>query len=154
MSCCGRGGSWFGRCGITGGIKFDHTWSEGLQACEATQSKVVIDQQLNEGQEQKNGSSNRESITAAKPFAFTSSPMLGVLSIFALDLVSVNITTASASINFEPLGTAVTTVISALVDMSTVVHARVTSQGCRQMLDIAVYVIVSPLCVFVKSLFI
>ena len=32
-SCCGRGGSWFNRCGSDGSAHHDHTWTEGIQAC-------------------------------------------------------------------------------------------------------------------------
>ena len=41
MSCCARGGSWFGKCGDSG----EHTWSQGFEACRAS-SKVVMGQQL------------------------------------------------------------------------------------------------------------
>merc|ERR1712224_1082426 len=33
-SCCARGGTWFNKCGDAGDTKFDHTWSEGVQACK------------------------------------------------------------------------------------------------------------------------
>ena len=32
-SCCGRGGTWFGRCGDLNNFKFEHTWVEGIRAC-------------------------------------------------------------------------------------------------------------------------
>ena len=32
-SCCAHGGAWFKNCGDTGDTKFDHTWTEGMQAC-------------------------------------------------------------------------------------------------------------------------
>ena len=32
-SCCARGGAWFKKCGDAGDTKFDHTWAEGMQAC-------------------------------------------------------------------------------------------------------------------------
>ena len=34
LSCCTRGGAWFKKCGDEGDSNFDHTWLEGLQACE------------------------------------------------------------------------------------------------------------------------
>ena len=34
-SCCGRGGSWFGKCGDEGDSKFDHTWADGMRACKS-----------------------------------------------------------------------------------------------------------------------
>ena len=33
-SCCARGGAWFKNCGDDGDTKFDHTWTEGIQACK------------------------------------------------------------------------------------------------------------------------
>ena len=33
-NCCARGGSWFGNCGSVSNAQFDHTWSEGSQACK------------------------------------------------------------------------------------------------------------------------
>ena len=33
ITCCGRGGSWYGKCGSPGDTEFDHTWDEGQQAC-------------------------------------------------------------------------------------------------------------------------
>ena len=33
-SCCARGGDWFQNCGDVGDTKFDHTWAEGIKACE------------------------------------------------------------------------------------------------------------------------
>ena len=33
FTCCARGGAWFKKCGDAGDTKFDHTWSEGIQAC-------------------------------------------------------------------------------------------------------------------------
>ena len=32
-SCCARGGAWFKNCGDAGDAQFDHTWAEGIQAC-------------------------------------------------------------------------------------------------------------------------
>ena len=33
-SCCARGGAWFKNCGDAGDTKFDHSWTEGIQACK------------------------------------------------------------------------------------------------------------------------
>ena len=35
QSCCARGGAWFKNCGDAGDMKFNHTWAEGIQACES-----------------------------------------------------------------------------------------------------------------------
>ena len=45
-TCCGSGGSWFGKCGSAGNANIGHTWYEGIRACEAQQSKAVISHQL------------------------------------------------------------------------------------------------------------
>ena len=34
-SCCARGGTWFKNCGDAGDTKFDHTWAEGVEACQS-----------------------------------------------------------------------------------------------------------------------
>ena len=34
LSCCARGGAWYNNCGDEGDSKFDHTWTEGEQACK------------------------------------------------------------------------------------------------------------------------
>ena len=33
LSCCARGGAWYNKCGDEGDSNFDHTWTEGVQAC-------------------------------------------------------------------------------------------------------------------------
>ena len=35
-SCCARGGAWFKNCGDAGDPRFDHTWTEGIQACQSS----------------------------------------------------------------------------------------------------------------------
>ena len=32
-TCCGKGGSWQGKCGRNGDTRFEHTWGEGERAC-------------------------------------------------------------------------------------------------------------------------
>lgn len=32
-SCCVRGGAWFNKCGDAGDTQFDHTWTDGINAC-------------------------------------------------------------------------------------------------------------------------
>ena len=41
-SCCGRGGSWAGKCGNEVNEKFDHTWGEGVQACEIESKQICL----------------------------------------------------------------------------------------------------------------
>ena len=80
-SCCGRGGSWFGKCGSPVNPNLGHTWSEGIRACKTrAQSKTVIDKQLNAAQQKGtnsfiNGADTTNSkviVTAAEIFLFTS----------------------------------------------------------------------------------
>ena len=33
LSCCARGGAWYGNCGDAWDSNVDHTWLEGMQAC-------------------------------------------------------------------------------------------------------------------------
>ena len=42
LSCCARGGSWFKNCGESGDTKLDHTWVEGIQACNSVASSVLV----------------------------------------------------------------------------------------------------------------
>ena len=41
-SCCARGGAWFKNCGDVGDTKLDHTWAEGVQACESTLYRLFV----------------------------------------------------------------------------------------------------------------
>ena len=45
-SCCARGGSWFKNCGGTGDTHFDHTWLEGIRACEVVLDSNVVESAL------------------------------------------------------------------------------------------------------------
>ena len=40
-SCCFRGGSWFKKCGDPGDSRFEHTWSQGLQACKSKFIRMI-----------------------------------------------------------------------------------------------------------------
>ena len=46
LSCCGRGGSWSGRCGKTGNTNFGHTWYQGIQVCKSYQLQLEVRQQV------------------------------------------------------------------------------------------------------------
>ena len=41
LSCCASGGSWYNKCGDTGDANFDHTWSEGIEACVTNPEKCI-----------------------------------------------------------------------------------------------------------------
>ena len=47
LSCCARGGSWFGQCGAIDNTNFRHTWQEGIESCKARQPKKAIYEQQN-----------------------------------------------------------------------------------------------------------
>ena len=34
LSCCARGGSWYGECSDPGDTRYAHTWDEGVEACK------------------------------------------------------------------------------------------------------------------------
>ena len=57
LSCCARGGSWFGNCGSGRTTQTGHSWYEGIQACTARQSQTVVGQQLHAPQPKGNASS-------------------------------------------------------------------------------------------------
>ena len=72
MSCCGRGGSWFGDCGSAGNANVGHTWSEGIRACKVRQFQTVVRQQLRDPRPTMHGSrpTSHEIQTAALPNAY------------------------------------------------------------------------------------
>ena len=55
LSCCARGGSWFGNCGIGGNANLGHTWQEGIRVCKSQQQfRAAVVQQLHASQPQSN----------------------------------------------------------------------------------------------------
>ena len=49
MSCCGHGGSWFGKCRNAGNANFGHTWHEGIRVCKSRQYQKAVRQHLYSG---------------------------------------------------------------------------------------------------------
>ena len=45
-SCCALGGAWFRNCGNSGDTQFDHTWAEGIKACEVFAMSALRKSQL------------------------------------------------------------------------------------------------------------
>ena len=41
LSCCARGGAWFQTCGDVGNKQFEHTWVEGVQACNGFAASIL-----------------------------------------------------------------------------------------------------------------
>ena len=67
MSCCSRGGSWFGTCGSGVNSNLEHTWYEGVRVCKPReQSKTIIGHQLNGAQQSSMGSSNGTDMSNSK----------------------------------------------------------------------------------------
>ena len=62
LSCCGRGGSWFGICRSDGNTNLGHTWYEGIQACKAQQFQSAVVQQPHAYQAKRNVSVDDASI--------------------------------------------------------------------------------------------
>ena len=54
LSCCVRGGDWFKNCGNPGDKKFDHTWSEGIQACSGAGKSFAVHEQEASGSQTVN----------------------------------------------------------------------------------------------------
>ena len=42
LSCCASGGAWFKQCGDAGDTQFDHTWTDGIQACKGKFEVIII----------------------------------------------------------------------------------------------------------------
>ena len=166
ISCCGRGGSWFGNCRSEPDVRVGHTWHEGLQACKArAQSKTVIEQQLNGARQHEkglfNGTGNAHSktaITAVKPLGFTSAPIADASLIIASAQSPFN-TATTLTTSFKPITAAASTAMSVNMSAPTAsmvtmpvtvpVRTRVTSQGCGQLLGITVYINFMAAVVFV-----
>ena len=140
MSCCGRGGSWFKKCGGAGNAKLQHTWHEGIQACKArSQFKAVIAQELN-GAPQKDtdssqgaGNTNyKVAILATKTPINTSTTMLDTMSIVSsLDTVSIAMSARALVTN-----TATNTLMTSSTQTSA--STPITTQGCVHLLKIVV----------------
>ena len=66
-SCCARDGAWFNKCGMPGDLAAEHTWTEGVQACQTSEMQAqsmlfnqtnytVIENHINSDLHQDNGS--------------------------------------------------------------------------------------------------
>ena len=62
ISCCGRGGSWFGNCGNAENTEFGHTWYEGIESCTAREFWIAVSEQLHAFQAKGNVSSDNNSV--------------------------------------------------------------------------------------------
>ena len=62
LSCCSRGGSWFGHCGSIGNAHFSHAWYEGVRVCKARQFRTELEMQQHASQPKSNSSSDGISV--------------------------------------------------------------------------------------------
>jgi len=77
LSCCARGGSWFGDCAATANADVQHTWYEGVQACKGRQRNKVVRKQRNDVQENNNNSSSGAgNVTNSKTVILVESPAI------------------------------------------------------------------------------
>ena len=123
MSCCGNGGSWFGRCGSVRNSNLSHTWYEGVQACKDREFSSMEVQKLGFPRPTSNHSSfdiraltTSKAITAIgitqanKPMSWPPSVNASIIpqifSVYDASTASPNATTAAISanlINLAPL---------------------------------------------------
>ena len=165
-SCCGRGGSWFKSCGVTGNARLQHTWYEGIQSCKArTESRIAVGQQANAAQQKGIGSSHGDGnanskgvIAAAKPSTFSSAnmstPMADTTSIVMIVRRSAikSLAYANPTTNAKVTAGGTITIISMPDDMPTpsITSAStfVTTQGYDMLMNIVIHIILLVLTVF------
>merc|ERR1712224_636375 len=118
------------------GVKLDHTWYEGIQACKSrSQSKTSIGQQLNAAQQTGIDYSNGTEITTSKAVitvAKTSTPLPDTTVITSVNesitmLVHASMSSASTSMLM-------------LTPFHTSTSTSITSQTCEQFLDLVVHI--------------
>ena len=135
LSCCGRGGSWFGNCGVAGEANLDHEWSEGFQACKArSQSENVVDPQLHDTQHESNAMSNdadRINFTASANMVTST---LANLSTDSSTTTSLSMPTITAASVFMPHTS------TDVAPVHTSEHTSMTAQGCRQLQSVIVQI--------------
>ena len=126
LSCCGRGGSWYGNCGSAGNMNLGHTWQEGIRVCKDRHVQAVV---LHTLQSKQNASSDDANVALASitvdAFAFipattlTSLPLTTPMAVIANKPIT---TSAQTSVSYDtgrPMPQAVTETIHTPVSMST-----------------------------------
>ena len=146
MSCCGRGGSWFKKCGRAGNTKLHHTWYEGIQACKTrSRSKTASGNQRNVARQNGIDSSQganmvnyKTVITTTQTSAFTSvntsTPMSDTTSIVTSIYTPDNllITTSARTLMTNSPS-------KFLMNSSTHTSASTATRGCVNVLKIIVH---------------
>merc|ERR1712032_1285595 len=142
LSCCGRGGSWFKKCGGAGNAKLEHTWHEGIQACKArSQFKAVIAQELNGAPQKDTDSSQGAGNTNYKVVIAATKPPINN-STTTLDTTSIITSPDTVSITMSARALVTNTVTNTLITSSTQTSAStsITTQGCVNLLKIVVHI--------------
>ena len=125
LSCCSRGGAWFGNCGSAGNANFGHTWHEGIRACERRRFQAAVVQQLLHGSQPKSNGSlpgvskNTDSKAVVEAIhmlastrANTSIPMLKSITVSPSTVTITPVRTSEAHDNGEATPKATTATIS------------------------------------------
>ena len=151
MSCCARGGSWFKNCGGAGNTRLQHTWYEGIQACKArSQSKTVVDQQLNGAQEkgtdpsQGAGMATYKAVIAATKTVLSTPANASTLVTGTTSIVTPSHTADNGSITI-PVDTLTTnTAANNLMISSTHTSASmpIMTQGCTNVLKVTGHIFI------------
>ena len=159
ISCCGRGGSWFGNCGSTINTKVDHTWHEGLQVCKArSQPKTVIREQLKEARQQDDDSSlspgeadhnYKAVIKASESFSSTRAPIPCASSVIEAAHAPANISTACNTITIKSgaiseLDTTTTTPLPSNIARTIMAAITPNITAVNELKTTSVHVLISP----------
>ena len=144
-SCCGRGGSWFEKCGTAAKVKLPYRWSDGLLACkQRPHFKEIVGDQLHGEEGQRNhysdneGSRGHSQAVIAAPDSFTfalanmPTPMLDNMSVTKPSDVSTN-----ASINISTIASSQTSLQSPIpmANLADTITSGATTAGITAMIS-------------------
>ena len=152
LSCCGRGGSWFGNCGAAGTAKLRYKWSDGIQACKAqSQSKVVIGQELHGAQDE--GGRSSDDTDESQSRASIAAPNATIISAHTnMSMPAPTVPPVNASITTvaRTFMTTTPTDVSMAVQVHSSASTSVTAQRCGQLYlwGIAFHISMSAMAVF------
>ena len=78
-SCCAPGGAWFQKCGYADDPDFEHTWTEGIQACKQVTSLLLdkAQSQLVARTTRQPSSPRRDIVNYADHFVYDAGTNLG-----------------------------------------------------------------------------
>ena len=125
LSCCGRGGAWFGNCGSGTNSNLGHTWQEGIQVCKGRQFQAaVVQQRLNASQANSTSSSvDASAATESKAHILAStggntSQPTAVTTLVTVPTRGSIIAAASMSLAYDAGSVPYKTIIATIVDIS------------------------------------